>query len=145
MKMQPIPAGHEGRLDALSLVRQIARRKTDEQMRSPTVGLHGVRIQMLHGNTLLVLEQHRLTPVDEIARCAGHDGAYTVDEAAVILTVLLPVFVPKGEILRIKRALGDHRFIPCQFPVNTVGRFVDVQSLLPNRPASGDALVARLR
>ena len=83
--------------------------------------------------------------MDEIARCAGHDGAYAVDEGAVILAVLPRVRVPKGEVLRIERALGDHRLIPCQPPANAVGRLEDVQSLLSNGPAAGDAPVARLR
>ena len=144
VKVQPVPAGHQGRLDALPFFRQITRGKTDEQVRRPPVRLYGVCVKMLRGNSPLILEQHRLGPVDEIARCAGHDGAYTVDERAVILAVLKRVCVPKGEVLRIKRALGDHRFIPCQLPADAVGRLENIQAGFPNRAASGDAFVARL-
>ena len=87
-------------------------------MRRAQVRLYGVGVKMLRGDVFLVLEQNRLGPIYKILRGAGHDGAFAVDEGAVVLAVLFCVGVPKGEDLRIKRDLGDDRFVLHHFPMN---------------------------
>ena len=62
-----------------------------------------------------------------------------------ILAVLPDLRVPEGQVLGIEGAFGDHRLIPDHFPMDAVGRLVDVESLLPQWTAPGDPLVPRFR
>ena len=112
------------------MIGQVARGETDEQMWRARVGLYGVGVKMLVGDTFLIGKVNRLGPVNEVRRSAGHDRAHAIDKSAVILAVDFCVIVPKGKVLGIERALGDDGLVLDEFPANAVRRLENEQPAL---------------
>ena len=66
VKIDAVAAHHEGGLNALALFGKVAGGETNEQVRRALIGLHGIGVEMLGVDSLLVVQEHGLGPVNEI-------------------------------------------------------------------------------
>ena len=82
----------------------VSLREAHEDVRSAVVGLDLVGVERLLGR-VRILDPLRLGEMQDVLRHRGHDVAHAASEAAVVLPVLAPHWIPEGQILRIERSL----------------------------------------
>src|SRR5262249_2474084 len=97
-----------------------------------------VGVEMLDGG-VTELDRPAPRPVYEIRRRRRADMTDAVFEVARISHVLPAARIPKGHVLRIGRAVREHRLLPELFPADAVGGDEQLR-----RPAA-QSLVALLR
>ena len=90
-------------------------------MRGAAIRVELVRVEVLAG-LAVEFQIDRIGPVDEILGRRHCDPAHSVAEHAEIADILLSILRPKGVVLGVKRAFGDHRLLLQLLPMQSVGR-----------------------
>ena len=115
-------------------------------MRRPVVRVHLVGVE-LAGPTRRVVQPDGVRPIQEVLGRSGLDvaavlvapGVASLAEVPVVLAILASQSVPEGQVMGVEGAIRDDRPVRHRRPVDTVGRFVDVETALC--ATLGDSLV----
>ncbi len=143
----------QGRVGIRPAAIHIAGGKADDQVRSAMVGFDGVRIKRLR-RRIDVAQVGLHVPMEKVLRRGRADGAIAdwIPRGSVVvaLGIVPPVgailaahAIPEGGVLRVERAVDDHRPVAHRRPVEAVRRLE--RDHAPGSQALEHRLVARVR